>query len=154
MEGANICCCCCDFRFHINKFLLRKNRIKSQCLKVKETLKTFPSEACVHPTRTHTNAHTHALTHSCALLHRRTVAISPPLASSPLCDCYWKCRAATGASSWRIYMTQVHVLESPYVHTQTRTHVRARTHTNTCLHTLQEAREQSSPQRLDLMSAT
>lgn len=65
--------------------------------------------------RTNTHTHMHSCIHSCALLQQCTVAISPPLASSPLCDCYWKCSAATGASSWRIYMTQVHALESTRV---------------------------------------
>ncbi len=88
----------------------------------------------------------HSCIHSCALLQPCTVAISPPLASSPPCDCYWKCSAATGASSWRIYMTQVHALESIRVCMHKHTH----THT----HTYQKAWEWTSPQRLDLMSAT
>ena len=72
------------------------------------------------------NTHVHSCIHSCALLQQCTVAISPALASSSLCDCYWKCSAATGASSWRIYMTQVHTLESTHVcvHTHTHTHIR------------------------------
>lgn len=83
--------------------------------------------------------HAHALTYSCAQLQQRTVAISPPLASSPVCDCYWKCRAATGASSWCIYMPQVQALVC--AHTSTHTSKSGGTQT-------------SSPQRLDLISAT
>lgn len=63
-------------------------------------------------------------THSCALLQQRTVAMSPPLASSALCDCYWKCSVVTGASSRRIYMTQVPALESTRVHKYTNAHIR------------------------------
>lgn len=65
----------------------------------------------------HTHALANACMHSCALLQQCTVAISPPLASSLLCNCYWKCSTAMGASSWRIYLTQVH--NSVHVHKHT-----------------------------------
>ncbi len=119
-------------------FQLQPNAIKSQFLKFTSSSPTFsfPQKhallwnlsdslnTCAY------NTHMHSCIHSCALLQQCTVAISPPLASSPLCDCYWKCSAATGASSWRIYMTQVHALESTHVrvHKHTHTHIHTRTH--------------------------
>lgn len=91
--------------------------------------------SCAHDT-------TPLSTHSCALLQQHTVAFSPPIACSLLCNCYWKCSPATGASSCRIYMTQVHTLES----------IRKIVHTRT--HTYREALEWTRQRRLDLMSAT
>lgn len=41
---------------------------------------------------------------------------TPCLWPSHLCNCYLKCSAALGASSWRIYMTQVFGLWSVHVH--------------------------------------
>lgn len=112
-------------------FQLQPNAIKIQFLKFTSSSPTFslPQKharlwnfglnTCPYST------HMHSCVHSCALLQQRTVAISPPLASSPLCDCYWKCSTATGASSWRIYMTQVHALESTdvRVHKHTLAHI-------------------------------
>lgn len=114
---------------HFVSASIRGSEAKVGTLTVEKRLQTtfffpsLPQKHVFHRTRTHT--HMHSLAHSCALLQQRTVA----LACSPRADSYWKCRAATGASSWRIYMTQVHVLESLYAHT----------HTHTCKHLLTHA---------------
>lgn len=87
--------------------LLQQNAIAGQYFKFTSSSKPFLSpkkHTCAYNTHSRAHAQLRSITPTYSS-HLSTPRLEPSL-------CYWKCGAATGANSWRIYMTQVHTLES------------------------------------------